>query len=142
MDVQGLYNLKKQNEWSSLEDFVFLAAANTDHPNSTVSDRLMVSCVSIDFTCVCACDFVYVCDCVCLSMHVFVYMSVCHVFMFACIFVCMYVRTYVRIYVYIYLCVVQSRFAVIRVPEWTTSTLESTVSTLAEVSNQILVLDH
>ena len=33
----------------------------------------------------------------------------------------------------------QSWFAVIRVPEWTTSTLESTISTLAEVSNQSLV---
>lgn len=66
VDVQGLYNLKKENEWSSLEDFVFLATANTDHPSSTITDRLM------------------------------------------------------------------SRFAVIRVPEWTLSTLESTISTLAE----------
>ena len=33
----------------------------------------------------------------------------------------------------------QNQFVVIRVPEWTTSTLESTISTLAEVSNQSLV---
>ena len=45
----------------------------------------------------------------------------------------MYVGTYVHI-LYI-----QSRLAVIRVPEWITSTLESTISTLAEVSNQSLV---
>jgi len=42
VDVQGLYNLKKANEWCSLEDFVFFATANSDH---LPCDRLMVNVV-------------------------------------------------------------------------------------------------
>ena len=104
MDVQGLYNLKKENEWSSLEDFVFFATANTDHPNSTVSSRLMVSikihmlvyyvCIMSSYimcVCVCVCVYVCVCMCVCVCVCVCVCMCVCvrvHACMHVCVDVC------------------------------------------------------
>ena len=68
--------------------------------------------------CVCVCKHTCVCKytCVCGSWVLYV----------PC------VSMYICIHAY---CAVQSRFAVLRIPEWTASRLESTVSTLAEVSN-------
>ena len=100
MDVQGLYNLKKKNEWSSLEDFVFLATANTDHPNSTLNDRLMVS-TEISHT------YVHICICVCVFVCASVYVTMCicvSVFMFVCTYVCLYACMCVCMYVTVCLC--------------------------------------
>ena len=83
MDVQGLYNLKKENEWSSLEDFVFLATANTDHPSSTITDRLMVSSIVIQM---------YV------STQIYAKCICMYIYMLICIYVCMYAYMYICIY--------------------------------------------
>ena len=74
--------------------------------------------------CVCVCARVRACD---------LHLCICNAYM-ACTYVCMYVCMHISLH--------RVGFAVIRVPEWTTSTLESTVSTLAEVSYQTLVPHH